>query len=249
MRKAAVLLSVALLAILVCLPGVARAHASYKSSEPADRSSVSSPPDRVTAEFTEPLAGGSYLQVTDPCGTRVDGGDVSMVGYEMTVSMSGSRSGTYSVFYRAHSQLDPHVVEGTFSFGVTSGEPCASEQDDPAPSERQPSDEPGAGDGASDADPAVNLAQGASGGGGGEIASRNERSRRSATADRSSPPPGREPTSARVPNLAAPESDDERRPSVYDGIPMRPFLVSLLLAALIGAAGGKIYAGIMGPRA
>lgn len=42
-------------------------------------------------------------------------------------------------------------------------------------------------------------------------------------------------------------SAEEQKPG--EGIPIGPFLVGLGLAALIGAAGGKIYAGIMGWRA
>ena len=54
---------------------------------------------------------------------------------------------------------------------------------------------------------------------------------------------------ARVPNLLA-ASDQEQEPKpVWDGIELDSFLTGLLLAAIIGAAGGKIYAGIMGPRA
>lgn len=249
MRRAVAVLVLALLGGLVALAGPAYAHAAYKSSEPADRSSVSSPPSRVTAEFTEPLADGSYLQVTDPCGSRVDGGDVSIVGYEMSVSMSGSRSGTYTVFYKALSQLDPHVVEGTFTFNVTSGPACSSAAEEPPPSEGDAPDRSRATEQSSSEEPGAVFAQGNSGGGGGNASSTEARSERSGPAAGSSRPPGRPPTSAKVPNIAADGGTDEEQRSVYDGIPMGTFAVSLLLAAVIGAAGGKIYAGIMGPRA
>jgi hypothetical protein len=36
--------------------------------------------------------------------------------------------------------------------------------------------------------------------------------------------------------------------SIWDGIPLGDFAISLVVAALIGAAGGRIYAGIVGPR-
>lgn len=252
MRKIPVLLALALLVAIVVVPDVASAHAAYKSSEPADQATVASPPSRVTAEFTEPLAGGSFLRITDACQDRVDSGDVSIVGYEMSVSMSGSRSGRYVVFYRAHSRLDPHVVEGTFTFTATSGSSCPSDEDAPAPADDSaPPSAPG-GDGVSSTDQDVDLAQGSSGrsgrsggGGGGDRAASERRNR-----SRRSSPPGRPPSSAQVPNLVAPEEDEQAEgTSVYDDIPLGPFLVGLLLAALIGAGGGKIYAGIMGPRA
>lgn len=249
MPKLLALLVVALLTGAIALPDTARAHAAYKDSEPADKSTVGSPPSRVTAEFTEPLAGGSFLQITDACGDRVDSGDVSIVGYEMSVSMSGSKSGRYSVFYRAHSQLDPHVVEGTFTFTATSGSSCPSDEAAPRPADETEPEREAGGDGPSSTNRQVDLAQGPSrgsrGGGGGARGPERASAPRS-----SSPPPGRPPSSAQVPNLVAPEEDEQAdRPSVYEGIPLGPFLAGLLLAALIGAGGGKIYAGIMGPRA
>lgn len=250
MRKLGALCVLALLAVVALYPGIAEAHAAYKSSEPGDRSSVGSPPSRVTAEFTEPLANGSYLQVTDPCGSRVDAGDVSIVGYEMRVSMSGSRSGPYSVFYKALSQLDPHVVEGTFSFTVTSGPACPSAAEDPPASEEDPPEGPAQTDQGSSEEPEAVVAQSDSEGGPQDRNSGGGNFGRSADTGRASRPPGRAPTSARVPNIAAPdERQDDGERSVYDGIPMGSFAAALVLSALIGAAGGKIYAGIMGPRA
>lgn len=259
MRKNIALVVVGLLAGLVTSAGVASAHAAYKSSDPADGATVSSPPSRVTAEFTEPLADGSYLQVTDPCGARVDAGDVSIVGYEMSVSMSGSRSGRYTVFYKAFSRLDPHVVEGTFEFTATSGSSCSPPEDDPEPSgdssgssgsggSNEPERSGGSDAGSSSRSTQVDLAQG--GAGGDDRRTRRASGERSDRSQRTSGVPGRPPSSARVPNITAPEEDGKARDdSVYDGIPMGSFAVSLLFAGLIGAAGGKIYAGIMGPRA
>ena len=248
MRRIVVLLTASL--ALVALAGPAGAHAAYKSSDPADRSSVSAPPSRVTAEFTEPLAQGSYLQITDPCGSRVDGGDVSIVGYEMAVSMSGSRSGTYTVFYQALSQLDPHVVEGTFTFGVTSGPGCEPAAEEPPTDTTDPDPSDDTDESTSGTDDPLFAQSNSSGSGPGSNADGGGNFEPGRSTGRSSRPPGREPIAAKVPNIAAPQGPaEERETSVYDGIPMGSFAVSLLLAALIGAAGGKIYAGIMGPRA
>ena len=248
MRRIVVLLTV--LVVLVALSGPASAHAAYKSSDPADRSTVSSPPSRVSAEFTEPLAQGSYLQITDPCGSRVDGGDVSIVGYEMAVSMSGSRSGTYTAFYKALSQLDPHVVEGTFTFGVTSGPGCEPTTQEPPLDSTDPDPSEDTDENSTQADDPLLAQSDSSGSGPGSTTGGGGNFETGRSTGRSSRPPGREPIAAKVPNIAARERPaEERDASVYDGIPMGSFAISLVLAALIGAAGGKIYAGIMGPRA
>lgn len=249
MRRILVLAAL-LAAASVAFPAEALAHAAYKSSDPADRSSVSSPPSRVTAEFTEPLANGSYLQITDPCGDRVDGGDVSIVGYEMAVSMSGSHSGTYTVFYKALSQLDPHVVEGTFTFSVTSGDPCQDDAADPPPEEAAPGPSDDRGRSSGQDDDQLFAQTDSPGSGSGTTGGSRDRTVVDGSRARSSRPPGRKPIAAKVPNIAGPATEDgKRETSVYDGIPMGSFAVGLLLAALIGGAGGKIYAGIMGPRA
>ncbi len=202
---------------LVALPGVASAHAAYESSTPANGATVSSPPSGVTAEFTEPLAEGSYLRVFDPCGDQVDNGDVQIVGYEMSVSMSASTAGTYRVGFFALSRLDPHDTSGEFSFDVTRGEACSGDR----AGRSSRSTERGRGDGE----------QGARGG--------------------SKRPRGGGPGRSSVDVALAADAQETKvvQASAWEGIPTRPFLAGLALAALIGAAGGKIYAGIMGPRA
>ena len=242
------LLAALVLALLAMGVPSAWGHAAYKSSDPADGAEVSAPPSDVTAEFTEPLAEGSYLQVTDPCGRRVDGGDVRIVGYDMSVSMSGAAAGRYVVAYRAFSRLDPHVTQGEFSFSASDGETCPGEQEasTTAPRERSGSNEP------ETETVGVVAAAGAgpessSGESTGSAAARRRSARVRA---RSGKPFKLAPQRAVVPNVqAAAAEDDEEEPSVWDGIPIESFVTGLLLAAIIGAAGGKIYAGIMGPRA
>jgi methionine-rich copper-binding protein CopC len=249
-------MSALVIATIGAFAAPAFAHAAYKSSNPPDDGQVASPPGEVTATFTEPLATGSFLQITDPCGERVDGGDVRIVGYDMSVSMSGAAAGRYTVFYRAFSTLDPHVTEGTFGFTATSGDACAGEQ--------TPADQTASGD-----------SSGGAPSGGGQHPAGHAGSGRSSTAagDTSSAAPTGKPAARARPG-SAPKSDrdgagrngsrtaesvgqqvdlaaseDETGPSVWEGIRLEPFLTGLLLAAIIGAAGGKVYAGIMGPRA
>ncbi len=241
----------------VLLPAApALGHAAYKGSDPPDGGRVGSPPSRVTAEFTEPLAGGSYLQVTDPCGKRVDAGDVSITGYTMSVSMNGDAAGRYVVFYRAHSQLDPHVTQGEFDFSASQGERCPGSEP-----EREVAAAPetgggggggggsagastGSGTGSANTAPASSASDAAQSGNNGS-GNRSSGATSSSRRDRS----GFQPKRATVPNIAAaPERESETK-SVWDGIRLESFLTGLMLAAIIGAAGGKIYAGIMGPRA
>ena len=237
------------LVLLVAVAPVAGAHAAYKSSEPASDATVDSAPSRVTAEFTEPLAEGSYLRVTGPCGERVDAGDVEIVGYEMSVSMSGAEAGRYVVSFRAFSRLDPHVTQGEFAFMASDGQACPGAQpqavaerperssSDGAPSSAQDSLVSAAGDDGSD---------GASAAGGRvERADRPDR----VASNRTEKPFRQAPERAVVPNLQAAAAREDEERSVWDGIPIASFVTGLLLAAVIGAAGGKIYAGIMGPRA
>ncbi|MBA2725471.1 MAG: copper resistance protein CopC, partial [Actinobacteria bacterium] len=86
----------ALLVLLVLPTSPAFAHAAYKESSPADKSTVSSPPTEVWAEFTEPPAQSSQLEIYDPCGERVDSGSASILAYRMTTTMSSDRQGTYT---------------------------------------------------------------------------------------------------------------------------------------------------------
>lgn len=243
---------------LVSSAPVAFAHAAYKSSDPPDEGRVGSPPARVTAEFTEPLAGGSYLQVTDPCGRRVDEGDVAISGYTMSVSMNGVAAGRYVVFYRAHSQLDPHVTQGEFQFTATSGDRCPGDDEPSRPDDSSRGGRSGSGD----AGGATVAATGTTGGGGPTASGRDEvaQSRRDRSSDGDSTTRSRRDGLERekpfvpgddgavVPNLEPTADREGESKPVWDGIRLESFLTGLLLAAIIGAAGGKIYAGIMGPR-
>lgn len=253
-------LTAVVIATIAALTAPAAAHAAYKSSDPPDDGRVSSPPGEVTATFSEPLAGGSFLEITDPCGARVDGGDVRIVGYDMSVSMSGTAAGRYTVFYRAHSTLDPHVTQGTFGFTATSGETCA---EDEGPSGQNNSGGGSSGAGSSGGGGSGSAATQSSGGGNGssgdtagtEAGSGGREGQRTGNdRDRSASGSGSGRSRARTAEnevglAAADDPEQQETRSVWEGIRLEPFLTGLLLAAIIGAAGGKMYAGIMGPRA
>ena len=235
-------------ALLALAATPAGAHAAYKSSEPGSEETVASAPPRVTAEFTEPLAEGSYLRVTGPCGERVDAGDVEIVGYEMSVSMSGDHAGRYVVAFRAFSRLDPHVTQGEFFFTATEGDACAGSE--PAPAS-EPEEQAGSDRSGSDGDDAVtSAAPGAGDDASGEPQAAFETDRPGRGAGiRPGRPFKLAPERAVVPNLQVAAAREDEGSGVWDGIPIASFVTGLLLAAVIGAAGGKIYAGIMGPRA
>lgn len=233
--------------LVALLPATAKAHASYKASDPANRSKVGTAPASLWAEFTEPLATGSYLHVYDPCGQRVDNGDTEISGYRMSVTQTGTRAGTYTVRFRALSTLDPHEVNGSFTFTATDGEPCPGSEPDPEPqpeekeeAEAPPGENDGGGSGET---PVASQEQPDSpDGGDGKKASKPKADRNGKVFAAAGSKKG-----SRVRVLAA--RRDRSEPGLLEGIPVGSLAVALIISALIGAAGGKVYAGIMGPRA
>ncbi|MDP9067717.1 MAG: copper resistance protein CopC [Actinomycetota bacterium] len=247
------LLAASMLLGLVLAATPAFAHAAYKDSDPANGATVSRAPSSVTAEFTEPLAGGSWLKVFDPCGRQVDAGDVSIFGYEMSVSMSGVAAGPYVVQFTAYSRLDPHVTTGDFGFTATQGDECAGAETDSgsgAGSSTGSSTTGSGSNGASTTEGTEGDTTAASAGAAGSGDDDDTGTRSGASETRRDGFFDRGRQRAAVPNVvAAAEEPSDPEPSVWDGIRMDSFLTGLLLSAVIGAAGGKIYAGIMGPRA
>ena len=237
-------LLVLVLFALVALPTAAHAHASYKASDPPNRSQVSSAPSSVWAEFTEPLASGSYLQVFDPCGDRVDNGDTEISGYRMSITQGSTHAGNYTVRFRALSTLDPHEVNGSFTFTATGGEPCpGTEQEVEVETETKETTEA---DEDAEQDQPVAIAEED------ELEQQEstdapagkEKERRETKAKSGGRKGGDQPET----RVLAQRRERAQR-GLLDDIPIGSFAVSLAISALIGAAGGKVYAGIMGPRA
>lgn len=254
-------LAIALILSAVSAPA-AQAHAAYESSDPANGATVSSPPSRVTADFTEPLVDGSRLEVYDPCGERVDNGDSLVAGDRLTVSMSADKRGSYRVHFAVVSSVDGHPTSGDFGFTSSGGAPC--------PGAEPPEKDPSGGGGGNDGGGAAGRDQGSTG------ASTSTTSRRTGDDDRSqqdtrpsSSKRSREKEDAggrrerkKRSGVATERSEgsteDESQPlaavslsdamNVWEGIPVSGFVVAMLLAAAIGGAGGMIYAGILGPK-
>lgn len=240
----------------------ALAHAAYESSDPANGASVSSPPSRITAEFTEPVTEDSRLQVFDPCGAQVDNGDSLVAADRITVTVSADKQGTYSVQFGVISAVDSHPTNGTFTFTSTGGEPCPGEE----PAEEEPAAEGGSGGGggggaqtSSSSGGSGNTAAGSSGGQEARAARARAEGSRPAARDQARGPERQrsdrsnadDPTSTESANeiaagTASATETDVRK--IWEGIPLLAFLIAMLVAAAIGGAGGLVYAGIMGPR-
>jgi len=258
----------AALFVLLALPmAPASAHAAYKESNPANKSSVPSPPSEVWADFTEPPAQSSRLEIYDPCGERVDSGSWNITAYRITGSMSSDKKGTYTARFYVTSDLDSHVTTGSFTFTSTGGVPCpGAAEAPPKPSEEKPSGSGGTEDGGSDAggDADTATGSGATEGPSGAAAAdgtadkpgrhkgMNHGGKKKGKADgqRNQDGEGREPKDKdRSSASGPPVGDDEESPSSGE-IPMDWLMISFGIAGAVGAAGGKVYAGLMGgPRA
>lgn len=234
--------------VLALVPAVAYAHAAYKDSDPKDEATVSSPPSSVWAEYTEPVQEG-YLNIYDPCGVQVDDGNTQVTGYRMTVGMSADRAGTYSVQWKAASAVDPHVTSGTFTFTVTSGEPCAAEEEDePAPKERDERQQRGDSQASDDSSNGSTVGDGSK-----SKTGPVDEPRRKGDAEVKGTREIRDHLRGRgagddkpIELVQSAPSNGER--GIWDGIPLGGFLMAMAIAAAVGAAGGRIYANIMGPR-
>lgn len=235
--------------LIAALTSPAFAHAAYEGSDPNDGSTVSQPPSRVIADFTERLnPDASSLSVYDPCGNQVDQQDSLIANDRITVSMSADKQGTYVVRFEVLSAVDGHPTSGEFSFTSSGGNPCPEEAGE---EEEQEQRDPPSQDGTRDGDPSrteerqelretgaqEQRRREARADGGPSLDSTRTREKRDRLSDR---------------DVAAPSTGgvdlEVEEASIWDGIPMGDFLVSLTVAALIGAAGGRIYAGIIGPR-
>ena len=255
-------------ALVLAAAPAAYAHAAYKSSTPGDGESVSGPPTQVTAEFTEPITDASYLEVYDPCGVRVDDGSSQISGYNMSVGMSADKAGRYTVEFAAQS-VDTHITYGSFTFTSTGGASCAGEQPPPSGNGGGGSGGSGGGGGStgSGGGPAAGgtgsaLGSGsasgsggsgtaATGGGGGSgtagPAARGKHREHSATKPDGK---GSKPV-AQGPRTEEPvpfENTGGRAPApaAWD-LPIGGVVMALALCVMIGAAGGRVYAGIVAP--
>ena len=236
-------------AVASALP--ASAHAAYKESNPADESTVSAAPSTVWAEFTEPPAdGASTIEIYDPCGDRVDAGDSSASGYRVNVSMTGTKAGVYTARFKVLSTLDGHATQGEFTFTVSSGDSCVEEPDDSKPKDRpdEPVEDPDDDEEVVQPEDTEPVNEGSDQ----PADARNDGGRtndgRKADARAGSKQKGDKRADDEGALAAGPggPSDGDK---AGEGLPIGGLLLAFGLVVLVGAAGGKIYAGIMGSEA
>ena len=250
-------LGLAVVAMIVLPLAPAGAHAAYKTSDPPDESTVASTPSSVWAEFTEPPTDESNLKVYGPCGDRVDPGDSTVSGYRITVSVQDAHAGTYRVDFDVASKLDGHGTDGSFTFTSTGGEQCPGEDgetdDGSAGDEGDGSGPEGTGSGEASGSDDGNGSSGSVGSGSdadeasGSGAGKGDPSTKAGAAKKRDKAED-QPAGSDDQELAGGTLPEEEKPGIWHGIPLSGFLMAMTVAALIGAAGGRIYAGIMGPK-
>lgn len=129
-----------LLSFLTGAPG-ALAHAELDRSLPEADAKLETAPARIEIWFTEEIAEGSRIEVTDAAGAAVHEGDAELDLMDpdrkhLTVALkAGLPGGVYTVTWTSKSAEDGDEESGSFQFTVTgSGTPVASPVSSPAAS-------------------------------------------------------------------------------------------------------------------
>ena len=244
-----ILLAVTAALLLSSLSGTAWAHPAYKDSDPKAGSTVSAPPTELWVEFTESIEDG-YVHVFDPCGERVDHGEPerNLTNDRITVGTHGDKAGAYRVEWEVLGS-DSHVTRGEFSFSSSDGDGCPVEdENDPEPKPEEPSNDD---DDRSETDTTRTTDDPLSPEERSDAAEseRREGTERSDSRRRQDEPADeRDADTDAVAQDQTIDAEETAAKGIWDGIPMGDFIIALVVAALIGAAGGRLYAGILGPR-
>lgn len=129
----------------LALPVGVSAHALLQRSQPANGSTVDTPPPVVLMTFGErPDVGLSSATIVDTSGTEWSAGKVEAVsGNANTLALPLKKlpRGVYTVTWRTVSAVDGHLASGSFSFGV---QVSAASVTAAAPAVASPSPSPGA---------------------------------------------------------------------------------------------------------
>lgn len=118
------------LAVLLLTAAPASAHASLTGSDPADRSTVTTAPERVVLTLDEGVSPSfAAVTVVGADGSQWARSQPVVTGRDVAVDVGGlGPAGTYTVAYRVTS-ADGHPVSGTVSFTTTApggGAPAAA---------------------------------------------------------------------------------------------------------------------------
>jgi copper transport protein len=120
-RAAALVLSLSAIWLVASAP-VAGAHASLRSSDPADGAILDGAPSAVILTFTEPPDPKlTVVHVLDSSGAQVESGPPQPVNgrrLQIREALDALPDGVYTVTWRTVSETDGHVTAGGFSFGV-----------------------------------------------------------------------------------------------------------------------------------
>ena len=107
---------------LVTSAPAAGAHASLRSSDPADGAIVEVAPSALVLTFTEPPDPAlTVVHILDSSGKQVETGPPQPVPgrrFEIREALGTLPDGVYTVTWRTVSETDGHVTAGGFSFGV-----------------------------------------------------------------------------------------------------------------------------------
>jgi methionine-rich copper-binding protein CopC len=238
----------------------ADAHPTVVSRSPEDGATVSEAPSEVSVEFDEVVTNAD-LDVFDPCGTQVDNGSPQALGRTVSVGMSADKAGTYSVDWVVISE-DGHNVRGNWSFTSSGGAACPGSGGGSGGGNGGGSGgstgggSGGSGGGSStggdtrsgDTDPGTDdgstLASGGDGSTGGGGKHKGHAAKERGSKDKGKHEGHGTSEEPRRVDLIS----DEPGGGKNSDIPVDWLLISFAIAGLIGAAGGSIYASIVGPR-
>ena len=120
----AIVVPIILLLILVPTIPKSYAHAFVIKSDPSSSQSLTTPPTKVDVYFSEPVdLRYSKLSVIDSSGKQIDNKDIQHINGDqssLSVTLPSSRlkDGVYTVTTKVLSQVDGHVTDNAFVFGV-----------------------------------------------------------------------------------------------------------------------------------
>lgn len=131
-RRLGVVLTAAALALLVTAQP-ADAHNVFRSSNPADKTTVDRVPSEVVLTFDGPaIALGTKLVVTGPSG-EIQQGDARLVDNTVRQSLAGGApAGDYTVVWRVTS-VDGHPLSGKLAFAAKSAGEVTTGSAEPEP--------------------------------------------------------------------------------------------------------------------
>ena len=241
--------------ILLVAAVPAFAHPKVVSRTPEDGSTVDQPPSEVEVEFDEVVRNAS-LHVFDPCGDQVDNGNAQVLANTVSVEMSADKAGTYTVHWEVISD-DSHNVSGTWTFTSSGGSACPGSGGGDGSGKGANTGGTGGnqlGGGGSDSEGDAETPSGSEGGD--PTGSDDDGGAKKGSGGKHQGHDDKDKKNNKKSKHDHPKSDEPREVDLVAGgdeggssdMPVDWLLISFGIAALIGAAGGSIYASIVGPR-